>query len=42
MDATLNRGDWKTMENTWAKALEKDKTVDVKIQPEKKCSKKYL
>lgn len=33
MDATLNRGDWKTMENSWAKALDNGKTVDVKIEP---------
>ena len=33
MDATLNRGDWKSMEKSWAKALDKGKTVDVKIEP---------
>lgn len=33
MDATLNRGDWRTMESTWAKALDKGKSVDVKIEP---------
>ncbi|KHD13341.1 hypothetical protein AWN73_19770 [Clostridium butyricum] len=33
MDATLNRGDWKTMESSWAKALDNGKTVDVKIEP---------
>lgn len=33
MDATLNRGNWKSMETTWAKALEKNKIVDVQIQP---------
>ena len=33
MDATLNRGDWKAMENSWAKALDNGKTVDVKIEP---------
>ena len=32
MDATLNRGDWKVMENSWAKALDKGKTVDIKIK----------
>lgn len=25
MDATLNRGDWKAMENSWAKALDNGK-----------------
>ena len=33
MDATLNRGDWKAMENTWKKALDEGKMVKVKIQP---------
>ena len=33
MDAKLNRGDWKAMENSWAKALEKGRNVDVKINP---------
>ena len=33
MDATLNRGDWKAMENTWAKALDRGKTVEVRIEP---------
>lgn len=32
MDATLNRGDWKAMESSWSKALDKGKTVDVKIE----------
>ncbi|MGN0025417.1 MAG: DNA/RNA non-specific endonuclease, partial [Clostridium sp.] len=32
MDAILNRGDWKSMEKLWAKALDKGKTVDVKIE----------
>lgn len=33
MDATLNRGDWKAMEKSWAKALDKGKTVEVRIEP---------
>ena len=33
MDATLNRGDWKAMENTWSKALDRGKTIEVKIEP---------
>ena len=33
MNATLNREDWKAMENSWAKALGKGKKVDVKIDP---------
>ena len=33
MDATLNRGDWKAMENSWAKALEKGRNVEVRINP---------
>nr|WP_297430191.1 DNA/RNA non-specific endonuclease [Clostridium sp.] len=36
MDSTLNRGDWKAMENSWARALKEDppKTVEVKISPQ--------
>ncbi|SFR57730.1 DNA/RNA non-specific endonuclease [Anaeromicropila populeti] len=33
MDATLNRGEWKVMENTWSKALDSGKKVEVKIEP---------
>ena len=33
MNANLNRGEWKQMENEWAKALRKGKTVKVKIEP---------
>lgn len=38
MDATLNRGEWKSMENTWAKALDRGETVEVKVTPEYKGS----
>ncbi|WP_392552716.1 DNA/RNA non-specific endonuclease [Orbus wheelerorum] len=33
MNSNLNRGAWKQMENTWAKALQDGKTVNVKIEP---------
>ena len=33
MNANLNRGEWKQMENEWAKALRKGKTVKVEIEP---------
>ena len=33
MDYRLNRGDWKSMENTWARALENGKSVEVNIEP---------
>jgi filamentous hemagglutinin len=33
MDATLNRGDWRAMENTWKRALKGNQNVEVKIQP---------
>ncbi|MCX8648769.1 DNA/RNA non-specific endonuclease [Gilliamella sp. B2776] len=33
MNANLNRGVWKQMENKWVKALEEGKTVKVKIEP---------
>ncbi|OVZ94938.1 hypothetical protein CBW54_00545 [Yersinia kristensenii] len=33
MDANLNKGAWKKMENSWAKALEEGKPVKVKINP---------
>ncbi|XZI79736.1 DNA/RNA non-specific endonuclease [Clostridium perfringens] len=33
MDSTLNRGEWKSMESSWAKALEDGKKVDIKIKP---------
>jgi filamentous hemagglutinin len=33
MDANLNKGVWKAMENEWARALDSGKTVSVKIEP---------
>ena len=33
MNSNLNRGVWKKLENKWAKALQDDKTVKVKIKP---------
>ena len=33
MNSNLNRGEWKALENRWAKALRKGKTVKVKIEP---------
>jgi hypothetical protein len=33
MNANLNRGAWKQMENKWVKALKEGKTVKVKIEP---------
>ena len=33
MNSNLNRGVWKKLENKWAKALRKGKTVKVKIKP---------
>ena len=33
MDANLNRGEWKKMENVWASALKDGKTVSVRIEP---------
>ncbi|MFP1814047.1 DNA/RNA non-specific endonuclease [Lonsdalea quercina] len=33
MDGNLNKGVWKSMENTWAKALKDGRQVDVKIEP---------
>ena len=33
MDGNLNKGAWKQMENTWAKALREGKEVKVNIQP---------
>lgn len=33
MDGNLNKGAWKQMENTWAKALGEGKEVKVNIQP---------
>ncbi|WP_249939006.1 DNA/RNA non-specific endonuclease, partial [Tenebrionicola larvae] len=33
MDGNLNKGAWKQMENTWAKALGEGKAVKVNIQP---------
>ena len=33
MNSNLNRGVWKKLENKWAKALRKGKTVKVSIEP---------
>ncbi|MEK4628247.1 DNA/RNA non-specific endonuclease [Solibacillus sp. FSL R7-0682] len=33
MNGNLNKGEWKKLENMWAKQLEKGKTVEVKIKP---------
>ena len=33
MNSNLNHGEWKALENKWAKALRKGKTVKVKIEP---------
>ena len=33
MDASLNRGDWKVMENEWRAALGENKSVRIKITP---------
>lgn len=33
MNANLNRGEWKKMKNTWAKALKEGKDVKVNIEP---------
>ena len=33
MNSNLNRGEWKALENRWAKALREGKTVKVKIEP---------
>ncbi len=33
MNSNLNRGEWKALENRWAKALQEGKTVKVKIEP---------
>ncbi|MBU5262206.1 T7SS effector LXG polymorphic toxin [Bacillus atrophaeus] len=33
MDGNLNKGEWKKLENMWAKQLDKGRTVEVKIQP---------
>lgn len=33
MDSNLNRGEFKKLENSWAKALENGQTVDVKVTP---------
>ncbi|WP_220125622.1 DNA/RNA non-specific endonuclease, partial [Xanthomonas oryzae] len=33
MNSNLNKGAWKTMENTWASALKEGKSVNVKIEP---------
>lgn len=33
MNGNLNKGTWKSMENTWAFALKEGKQVSVKIEP---------
>ncbi|WAT23643.1 T7SS effector LXG polymorphic toxin (plasmid) [Bacillus halotolerans] len=33
MDGNLNKGEWKKLENMWAKQLDKGREVEVKIQP---------
>ena len=33
MNANLNRGEWKQLENRWVKTLPEAKTVYVKIEP---------
>ena len=33
MNSNLNRGEWKRLENSWAEALDNNKTVEVKISP---------
>ena len=33
MNSSLNKGDWKAMENTWSRALGSGKKVTVKINP---------
>jgi predicted ribonuclease toxin of YeeF-YezG toxin-antitoxin module len=33
MNGNLNKGEWKKLENMWATALEKGKSVEVKINP---------
>ncbi len=33
MDGNLNKGEWKKLENMWAKQLDKGRTVEVKIHP---------
>jgi hypothetical protein len=33
MNGNLNKGEWKKLENMWAKALDKGKSVDVKVKP---------
>lgn len=33
MNGNLNKGTWKSMENTWASALKEGKQVSVKIEP---------
>lgn len=33
MNSTLNRSDYKILENTWKKALQEGKQVNVKIEP---------
>ena len=32
MDSHLNRSEYKSMENTWAKAIEENKKVDVDVK----------
>ena len=33
MNSNLNRGEWKKLENGWAKLLQEGKTVKVEIKP---------
>lgn len=33
MYSNLNKGEWKKLENMWAKALEAGESVEVKIKP---------
>ncbi|MFM9276548.1 DNA/RNA non-specific endonuclease [Paenibacillus jiagnxiensis] len=33
MDGNLNKGEWKRLENMWAKQLQKGKSVEVRIRP---------
>lgn len=33
MNGNLNKGEWKKLENEWARALGENKTVQVSIQP---------
>ncbi|WP_139368106.1 DNA/RNA non-specific endonuclease [Priestia abyssalis] len=33
MNGNLNKGEWKKLENTWSKALDDQRTVEVKVNP---------